>query len=252
MVIGLPKGGNMARLTPGGCVDCGVEIMNPGTRGGLQLRCDEHRRAHVKQRHRDAARERYRADREKHAAEARARREADRERYNAQVATRRAADPERHRELARARYRANPEKHRAVRHAYYMANPDRHREVARNSHARRMASNPEAYRAWIRDRAAREREAEGCCTASQWRRILAIYGEWCGKCGSAEDITQDHIVPLRHGGSHWPWNLQPLCRPCNSAKGARDDTDYRWDGGAAIPIPYEPYLLDGPMDWALT
>jgi 5-methylcytosine-specific restriction endonuclease McrA len=29
----------------------------------------------------------------------------------------------------------------------------------------------------------------------------------------------DHIVPIRHGGTHDPNNLRALCQPCNSRKG---------------------------------
>ncbi len=29
----------------------------------------------------------------------------------------------------------------------------------------------------------------------------------------------DHIVPIRHGGTHDPENLRALCQPCNSSKG---------------------------------
>ncbi len=32
-------------------------------------------------------------------------------------------------------------------------------------------------------------------------------------------LTIDHIVPRAHGGSNKLYNLQPMCSPCNSAKG---------------------------------
>ncbi|QRO33990.1 HNH endonuclease [Chromobacterium violaceum] len=40
-------------------------------------------------------------------------------------------------------------------------------------------------------------------------------------CRSIEDLTIDHIKPLSRGGTDDLVNLQFLCRPCNSAKGAR-------------------------------
>ncbi|OBU85472.1 hypothetical protein MY55_15935 [Chromobacterium subtsugae] len=40
-------------------------------------------------------------------------------------------------------------------------------------------------------------------------------------CMSSEDLTVDHIKPLSRGGTDDLENLQFLCRPCNSAKGAR-------------------------------
>jgi len=53
-------------------------------------------------------------------------------------------------------------------------------------------------------------------------------GDRCLCCGSGILITQDHIVPLARGGLHHPTNLQPLCRPCNERKQARN-RDFRTD-----------------------
>lgn len=46
-------------------------------------------------------------------------------------------------------------------------------------------------------------------------------GERCAECGSQEDLTLDHILPLARGGSNKLDNLQILCRVHNSSKGAR-------------------------------
>jgi hypothetical protein len=46
-------------------------------------------------------------------------------------------------------------------------------------------------------------------------------GYRCVKCGCDEDLTADHIHPEVKGGRTGIGNLQTLCRPCNSKKGAR-------------------------------
>lgn len=46
-------------------------------------------------------------------------------------------------------------------------------------------------------------------------------GHRCRQCKATEDLTVDHIIPLVRGGAHDEGNLQTLCRPCNSRKGAR-------------------------------
>ncbi len=51
--------------------------------------------------------------------------------------------------------------------------------------------------------------------------ILERDGYRCCICGSTEDLTLDHIVPVSRSGSNGPDNLQTLCRSCNSRKGAR-------------------------------
>lgn len=51
----------------------------------------------------------------------------------------------------------------------------------------------------------------------------AVYerdGHACVTCGSGDDLTLDHVVPWSRGGSDAADNLQTMCRPCNSSKGA--------------------------------
>lgn len=43
----------------------------------------------------------------------------------------------------------------------------------------------------------------------------------CRECGSRRRLTVGHIHPERHGGKATIDNLQTLCRPCNSRKGAK-------------------------------
>lgn len=40
----------------------------------------------------------------------------------------------------------------------------------------------------------------------------------CKKLFKKEAITIDHRIPKRKGGTDDLWNLQPMCRSCNSSK----------------------------------
>lgn len=63
-----------------------------------------------------------------------------------------------------------------------------------------------------------------------WRKTAAaavarhrgLYGDWCPGWQvpphAATDLTADHRVPKSQGGTDEPWNLQVLCRSCNSRK----------------------------------
>jgi hypothetical protein len=62
----------------------------------------------------------------------------------------------------------------------------------------------------------RERIPEGVRSA-----IYERDGYQCQACGSTDDLTLDHIYPRSRAGSDGSRNLQTLCGPCNSRKGAR-------------------------------
>lgn len=49
----------------------------------------------------------------------------------------------------------------------------------------------------------------------------------CVDCGSVENLSVDHIMPVALGGSHRRENLQPMCRSCNSRKGAKHPREWR-------------------------
>jgi hypothetical protein len=42
----------------------------------------------------------------------------------------------------------------------------------------------------------------------------------CVRCGSAEKLEFDHIIPVAKGGSSTERNIQLLCEQCNRAKGS--------------------------------
>jgi 5-methylcytosine-specific restriction endonuclease McrA len=54
-------------------------------------------------------------------------------------------------------------------------------------------------------------------------KLLGRRGTWyrcvgCGRWFSKSEITVDHRIPKRNGGTDDYWNLQPMCRSCNSSK----------------------------------
>ena len=62
-----------------------------------------------------------------------------------------------------------------------------------------------------------------------WYRCASC-GNWCGRPGwygvyipDHMKMEVDHIKPWSHGGTDDLWNLQPMCKPCNRAKGTNMD-----------------------------
>ena len=56
--------------------------------------------------------------------------------------------------------------------------------------------------------------------------VFKKHGKVCLACGSKNEISLDHVVPVCRGGWNSVNNLQPLCRSCNSKKGKKI-IDYR-------------------------
>ena len=53
------------------------------------------------------------------------------------------------------------------------------------------------------------------------RRRQVLSAGKCAYCNSTERLVVDHIKPYSKGGTHDLENLQCLCWPCNSKKGAK-------------------------------
>ena len=90
-----------------------------------------------------------------------------------------------------------------------------------------------AIRRYEIERSERETQAPGQHTAAEWDALRELYGNQCLRCGSTDQLTKDHIIPLSEGGSDSASNLQPLCLPCNSWKGARI-IDFRPTEGVSV------------------
>lgn len=67
--------------------------------------------------------------------------------------------------------------------------------------------------------------------------IYSRDGNKCLQCGSSDNLTIDHIVPIALGGKNHINNYQTLCQPCNLAKGKkiRDLRGLKVVGKIALP-----------------
>jgi len=157
----------------------------------------------------------------------------------------------------------NKEKLRAAKKQYYLNNKDEicashkqyrdsHKETARAHSAKYRSenkakcafnnkkwktANPLAVRTHNMNRRARKRQAEGSYFS---RDILSMLQEQQCRCIYCQkDITDeyhiDHITPLSRGGSNFIYNIQLLCPPCNTSKGAKDPEQYECEIGYSRP-----------------
>lgn len=158
----------------------------------------------------------------------------------------RAKNPERARELlrqtrgrhrdkynARSRERLRSDallrsKRKAAASRWYQAHKDHHREYCRRWFRGYYgtAQGKAKTKARYHNRRARQKAAGGEFTAAEFLALCEQYGNRCLRCGAEGNLTADHVIPIVRGGSNEIGNIQPLCRPCNSAKSTRT-TDYR-------------------------
>lgn len=145
---------------------------------------------------------------------------------------RRAKDPTRAAAKDRAKYLRDPAKVMARVSRWQASNP----EKVRGYKGKWQAENPDAMRARTRNRRARVRQALGTHTASDIREILKWQRGRCAYCPTRLDPSSpvDHIVSLKKGGSNDRRNLQILCLPCNSKKGAKDPIVFAREIGLLI------------------
>jgi hypothetical protein len=74
---------------------------------------------------------------------------------------------------------------------------------------------------------------QACSSAEakrMWRNeIKEKWNHECAYCGSNDELTLDHIIPLAKGGVDYTHNVLCSCRKCNSDKGHTPWRD--WYGG---------------------
>jgi 5-methylcytosine-specific restriction endonuclease McrA len=141
----------------------------------------------------------------------------------------RQANAERIHVRVRGWQKGNPDKLRVYKSRHRRS----HLEEVRAQQRRWTRSNPEKVQASRHRRRSRERGNGGSFTAREWEQLKARYGNVCLRCGRGEpevQLTPDHVVALAAGGSNYIDNIQPLCRSCNSSKGAKH-IDYRREEG---------------------
>lgn len=101
---------------------------------------------------------------------------------------------------------------------------DRHNEVKRarymhDAEFRQLTiEQSRLYRANVRN--------AGSLSSHDWQLTLQFFNNSCAYCGSSDDITQDHVIALSHGGSNTASNVVPCCRRCNSSKRDHDVVDW--------------------------
>lgn len=120
-------------------------------------------------------------------------------------------------EQQNAQRKRNPATRRALDARYRLAHEDAVLAMRRRTSKRYYRRHVDQRRMIRLRRRAREWGAAGHATTEQIQARVAYYGERCYLCGKPYEAI-DHVIPLARGGSNWPANLRPICKPCNCRK----------------------------------
>ncbi len=132
--------------------------------------------------------------------------EDNRARYLAQKKARYENNKEKHNEGVRRWQKENPEKVAAI-NARYTQN---HKEkVYFKNHRRRIKIKSNAL--VVLD-----------------KEIKRLYSSNCIHCGTTENITMDHLIPVSRGGRHSIGNIVPMCQKCNFSKHSKLYAEWRY------------------------
>jgi hypothetical protein len=94
----------------------------------------------------------------------------------------------------------------------------RDKEYIANYHRNYAHMNRPAFALYQKERKTNIAKTKDKMTTKEWTEVLELYDHKCLKCGTSENITMDHIMPIFLGGEHKKENIQPLCKSCNSSK----------------------------------
>jgi 5-methylcytosine-specific restriction endonuclease McrA len=134
---------------------------------------------------------------------------------------------EKARVAARDYRRRNREKVEASCKAWRSAHPEKAKAIRRRWETKAIAARRERSRLASQRKRARKAGAVGGVTKCDWRAIVQAYIGCCAYCGkSRQQLTMDHVVPLKLGGAHDVRNVVPACRRCNFSKGAKRLEDW--------------------------
>lgn len=131
-------------------------------------------------------------------------------------------NPEKAREAGRRQYAENIEHRLAVKKAWRLANPEAVKAILekhRLNHLPKMAEKSHKRRAKLR--------GNGVFQVTE-KELIRLYASPCAHCGTMENVTIDHIIPVARGGRHSIGNLQPLCLTCNSSKNAKTMAEWKY------------------------
>ena len=107
---------------------------------------------------------------------------------------------------------------------YRQENYERRIEIERASRERNKDKNRPSKNA---RQSVRNRLVSGSKYVIIYKDLKRIYSQPCFNCGSMNNQSLDHRIPLSRGGEHKIGNMLTLCQPCNASKHSRTIMEWK-------------------------
>lgn len=133
--------------------------------------------------------------------------------------------PEERKGIADRSRRKHQEERNAAQRRYYTSTPEitiRRKQWT----AEWKKSHLDNLRATENKRRSMKTQAGGYFTPEEWFTLCFAVGFMCLCCRDTKPLEADHVLPVSKGGSSFLYNIQPLCKSCNSRKNNKT-IDYR-------------------------
>lgn len=105
------------------------------------------------------------------------------------------------------------------RTAYNASYYQRNKDQSKAQHQQWRKDNPGMRDLRKRRYMARKAGLESTLTRTQWEAIKEGFDHCCVYCNrQMHSLTQEHIIPVMHGGAYTEFNILPACQSCNSRK----------------------------------
>ncbi|NDB58916.1 HNH endonuclease [bacterium] len=107
---------------------------------------------------------------------------------------------------------------------YRQENYERRIEIERASRERNRDKNRPSKNA---RQSVRNRLVSSSKYVIIYKDLKRIYSQPCFNCGSMNNQSLDHRIPLSRGGEHKIGNMLTLCQPCNASKHSKTIMEWK-------------------------
>ena len=121
-------------------------------------------------------------------------------------------------------YERNKESILKANAKYRQENHNRRLEIERESRKKNKEKNRPFKNA---RQSIRNRLVSGSKYVIIYKDLKKIYSQPCFNCGSTNNQSLDHRIPLSRGGEHKIGNMLTLCQPCNASKHSKTIMEWK-------------------------